>query len=143
MKKMVFKIKITSTKEKIWNSIWQDKNLRDWSSIIDLGTYMKGVLKESSTVQFISGGGYGVTSYIKKLIPNEYIHLIHKSDTQDLGKNIREDQWTGGNESYRLIENNDHIILELKLDVPEELQSIMANRYPKALSRIKELSESY
>ncbi len=141
MKEMKFTIEINAPKEKVWNTLWQDGTLREWAGIVDPGTYMIGELKEGSTVQFNSAEGYGVTSYVAKLELNEYVLFKHKADTKDGGEKNREDQWTGGNESYTLIEKNGTTTLTLMFDVPEELEQFMNESYPKALSRLKELSE--
>ncbi len=54
MKEIQFSIDINASKERVWETIWEDKTFRDWASIIDEGTYMKGVMKEGNEVQFIS-----------------------------------------------------------------------------------------
>ncbi len=142
MKEMQFKIEINAPKEKVWQILWQDESLRDWSGIVDPGTYMVGELKEGATVQFNSAEGYGVTSLVAELVPDEFILFKHQADTQDSGKHNRDEQWTGGQESYKLTENHGVTVLEMSLDVPPELEKIMSASYPKALGRVKELSES-
>lgn len=141
MKQLHFEIVIQAPKETIWKVLWEDKTLRQWAGIVDPGTYMLGELEEGKTVQFNSKEGYGVTSYVDKLIPNEYVLLKHKADTKDYGESDREDQWTGGDESYTLNETNGVTTLILEFDVPEELEEIMNTSYPKALNKVKELSE--
>jgi uncharacterized protein YndB with AHSA1/START domain len=46
MKEMQFSIEINATKERVWDTLWQDETFRQWASIIDPETYMAGVLKE-------------------------------------------------------------------------------------------------
>lgn len=138
---MQFKIEINASKKTVWNTLWQDKTLREWAGIVDPGTYMVGELAEGSIVQFNSAEGYGVTSLVATLIPNEYILFKHKADTKDVGDKTREDQWTNGEESYALVEKNGATTLVLKFDVPTELVELMSTSYPKALERVKELSE--
>ncbi len=82
MKKLQFSIEIHATKEKIWDTLWQDETLREWTGIIDPGTHMVGDLKEGNKVQFISANGYGVTSLVEKLTPGEFLLLRHRADTQ-------------------------------------------------------------
>lgn len=141
MKEMQFKIKINASKEKVWQTLWQDETLRKWASIIDPGTYMVGELKEGATVQFNSAEGYGVTSMVTELAPGEFVLFKHQADTQDGGKTNRDNQWTGGKESYKLTQNNGVTTLMMQFDVPPELEKIMGARYPLALELIKELSE--
>ena len=142
MEEMRFSVKIKARKEKVWAVLWQDETLRDWAGVIDPGTYMVGEIKEGGVVQFNSSEGYGVASLVFRMIENEFILLRHMADTKNGGCENREKQWSGGRESYRLTEKNNMTTLEIVIDVPKELKKIMENRYPKALARIKELSEN-
>ena len=142
MKKQHFSIKIKAPKEKVWQTLWQDKTFRDWGSIIDEGQYMVGELAEGSEVQFISSeNGLGVTSVIEKLIPHEYIAFRQVADTMDSGKQEREKEWTGGKESFELSEKNNSTNLMVNIDVPPGLEEIFKVRFPKALARVKILAE--
>jgi uncharacterized protein YndB with AHSA1/START domain len=142
MKELQFKVEINAPKEKVWTTLWEDITFRDWASIIDEGTYMEGVMEEGNEVQFISSvNGYGVTSLIKKLKPNEYILFWHGADTMDNGQQEREKEWTGGTESYSLTEENGVTSLIIISDVPQEQEETFNNRFPKALDRLKTLVE--
>jgi uncharacterized protein YndB with AHSA1/START domain len=141
MKEMQFSIEINATKEKVWDTLWQDETLREWAGIIDPGTYMVGELKEGNEVQYISGNGYGVTSLIEKLVAGEFLLLRHRADTQEGGKRERENQWTGGKESYSLAEKDGATTLTVAFDVPSELEEMFKVSYPKALERVKVLAE--
>lgn len=142
MKPMQFTVIINASKEKVWDTLWQDKTLRDWAGLIDPGTYMVGQLKQGAEVQFISAeNGYGVTSLVEKVTPNEYLLLSHEADTKESGTQEREKQWTGGQESYQLKENNSTTTLIVTFDVPPELKDYFNDAYPKALERVKVLTE--
>jgi hypothetical protein len=141
MKEMQFSIDIQATKQKVWNTLWQDETFRDWAGIIDPGTHMVGDLKENNEVQYISGNGYGVTSLVEKLIPGEFLLLRHSADTQDNGKRERAQEWTGGAESYKLVEKDGTTTLTTAFDVPSEMEEYFKTNYPKALERVKELAE--
>lgn len=138
---MKFSVEINAPKEKVWDTLWQDKTLREWAGIIDSGTHMVGELKQGNEVEFISGNGYGVTSLVEKLTPNEFLLLKHRADTQDKGKKEREKEWTGGQESYTLAEKVGTTTLTTAFDVPPEMEDYFKDKYPKALDRVKVLSE--
>lgn len=141
---MQFQVEIRASKEKVWDTLWQDKTFRQWASIIDPGTYMVGELKEGNEIQFISSSsGYGVTSLVEKLIPNEFLLLRHHADTQDNGKQERANEWTGGNESYTLTEKAGTTTLTATFDVPPELEEYFKINYPKALQQVKLLAENH
>ncbi len=143
MDKLLFDIIINATKEKVWNILWQDKSFREWAGIIDPGTYMVGDLTAGKEVQFISAeNGYGVTSLVENVIPNESLVLKHKADTQESGKQERDDEWTGGKESYSLVEKDRITTLTAEFDVPSQMIDYFNNTYPKALERVKELAEN-
>lgn len=142
MKEIQFLVKIHATKEKVWDTLWQDETFREWASIIDPGTYMVGDLKAGNEVQFISSeNGYGVTSLVEKLVTNEFLLLRHSSDTQGNGKREREKEWTGGMESYSLGEKDGTTTLTVAFDIPPEQEAYFKVNYPKALERVKVLAE--
>ena len=138
---MQFVVEIRASKERVWDVLWADETFRQWAGIIDPGTYMTGELKEGAEVQFISGNGYGVTSLVASVIPNEYLLLKHQADTQDTGARLRDKEWTGGEESYSLAEKDGITTLTNAFDVPPNLEEYFNDAYPKALHRVKELSE--
>jgi len=142
MKEIQFSIKIDASKERVWATLWEDITFRDWANIIDEGTYMKGIMKEGNEIQFISSvSGYGVTSRIEKLNPNEFVLFRHGTDTQESGQKEREKEWTGGTESYSLSEENGVTTLIVKTDVPQGQEETFNIRFPRALERIKKLAE--
>jgi uncharacterized protein YndB with AHSA1/START domain len=142
MKEMQFRVEIHASKERVWDTLWQDATFRDWASVIDPGTYMVGDLKEGNEIQFISSeNGYGVTSLVEKLVAGEFLLLRHYADTQGKGKQEREKQWTGGAESYSLSEKAGITALTVAFDVPPELEEYFKTNYPKSLARVRELAE--
>ena len=142
MQKMPFSIEIKASREKVWNTLWEDKTFRDWASIIDEGTYMVGEMKEGNELQFISSeSGYGVTSLIEKLALNESVLFRHMRDTKESGEQEREKEWTGGTESYSLAEKDGITTLLVELHVPRGQVEMSKVRFPKALKRVKILAE--
>lgn len=140
---MQFTATIQAPKEKVWDTLWQDKTFREWAGLIDPGTYMTGELKEDNEVQFISAeNGYGVTSLVAELKPAEYLLLKHQADTKDTGKQERDKEWTGGEESYILTEQDGITTLTVAFGVPPEMEDYFRENYPKALERLKELAEN-
>ena len=142
MKNMELSIEIHASKDKVWATLWDDATFRDWASLIDEGTYMKGIMTEGNEIQFLSSlNGYGVTSLIAKLSPNEYVLFRHNADTKESGQQERENEWTGGTESYSLSEKNGVTTLIVKIEVPQEQEETFRVRLPEALECIKTLAE--
>ncbi len=142
MQQQQFSIEIKASKERVWRTLWDDKTFRDWANNIDEGMYLAGELKEGAEVQFVSPiGGYGVTSLVEKLSPGVSVSFRHMMDTEKHGAQERENEWSGGIETYALTENEGVTTLTLTLDVPPEQEETMKDRLPKALARVKELAE--
>ncbi len=142
MNKLQFSIEIKTPREKVWNTLWEDKTFRDWANIIDEGMYLSGEMKEGAEVQFISSvNGYGVTSLVEKLALNEFVSFRQMVDTKDSGEQEREKEWAGGTESYSLAEKDGVTILTVDTDVPPGQVETFKVRFPKALERVKVLAE--
>jgi len=142
MKEIQFSIEINASKEKVWKILWGNATFRDWASIIDEGTYIKGVMKEGNEIQFISSvSGYGVTSLVEIFSPNEFVLFRHSADTKESGEQEREKEWTGGTESYSLTEKDGITTLTVKTDIPYEQEETFNIRFPRALERVKTLAE--
>ena len=142
MKEMQFTIEISASRQKVWDTLWQDETFRQWAGLIDPGTYMVGELVEGKEVQFVSAeNGYGVTSLVEKLTHGEFLLLRHQADTQQFGESGRDKEWTGGTESYMLTEQDGVTTLIAAFDVPSEMEDYFADAYPKALACVKELAE--
>lgn len=142
MEKKRFTIEIHASKEKVWSTLFDDATFRDWGSIIDEGQYKVGEMKEGNEIQFMSSeNGYGVTSLVEKLIPNEFVSFRQMADTKENGQQEREKEWTGGAESYSLSEQDGMTTVTIEIDVPDGLEELFEDRFPKALLRVKALAE--
>ena len=142
MQKQQFSIEIQAPRERVWNTLSEDKTFRDWANFIDEGMYMVGEMKEGNEVQFISSvSGYGVTSLVEKLVQNEFVSFRQMADTKNSGEREREKEWTGGTESYSLAENDGVTTLTVDIDVPPGQEETFKVRFPKALERVKILAE--
>lgn len=142
VKEIQFQIEINASKKRVWKVLWEDRTFRDWANKIDEGTYIEGEIQEGKDIQFLSSvNGYGVTSLVEKFRPEEVAVFRHRADTKKSGQQTREKEWTGGLESYSLKEKNGVTTLVVVMDIPLELEEIFQTSFPKAMERIKELSE--
>ena len=143
MERVRFAIEIKASREIVWNVLWKDETFRAWADIIDEGTFMKGALVEGRDVEFISSiNGYGVTSRVHMLRENEHVLFRHQTDTMAFGDAARENEWTGGEESYTLAEKGEYTILTVDVDLPSDQVEIFRDRQPRALECVKQLAEA-
>jgi len=145
MKKLNFSTHINASKEKVWNTLWNDATYRAWTSAFAEGSYVKtDNWKEGTKVLFLDPDDNGMVSMVAKNKPNEYMSFKHlgevKKGVEDTGSK-RVKGWAGAMENYTLKEENGKTILFVEMDSTDELSDFFAKTWPGALKKVKELSE--
>jgi len=150
MKKLQFTIEINASKEKVWNTMLEDKIYRQWASAFSPGSYYKGDWSKGSKMLFLgpdpeTGEQGGMVANVAENRPYEFISLEYtgmilngKEDTtSDMVK-----KWTdSGFENYTFNEKNGTTELVVDLNVADELAEDFEKMWPDALQKLKELSE--
>lgn len=145
MKTLEFTIEINAPKEKIWKLLWDDITYRDWVSVFCEGSYAKSNWNEGDSIYFLSQDGRGMNSIIDKKIENQYMAFKHISEMKDFEPQPVDEaasEWSGGMEIYELIPNQSSVTLKVLMDTLEKYIEYFETTFPKALERVKELSEN-
>lgn len=140
MKKLEFIIEIATTNEKVWDALWQEENYKNWTSVFMEGSYAESDWKEGSEIRFLSPGENGMFGIIEKMIPFEKMYFKHLGEIQN-GVKQAETYGEEATERYDLKEENGKITLSATMNAPEEYLIYFTNIFPKALKKIKEISE--
>jgi hypothetical protein len=140
MKKLEFIIEIATTKEKVWDALWLEENYKNWTSVFMEGSYAESDWKEGSEIRFLSPGKNGMFGIIEKMIPFEKMYFKHLGEIQN-GVKQAETYGEEATERYDLKEENGKITLSATMNAPEEYLIYFTNIFPKALEKIKEISE--
>lgn len=144
MQKEEFKVSINAPKEKVWHVLWDDATYPEWTSAFSEGSHAETDWKEGSKIKFLDGKGSGMVSEITTLRPNEYMAFTHKGEIIDGVEDTTSDKvksWQGALETYTLEENNGVTNLTVTVDIDEEFCEMFKEMFPKALQKLKELSE--
>ena len=140
-----FSIPINAPKEKVWKVLWDDITYRQWTSAFTEGSYAVSDWEQGSKILFLSPSGQGMFSTIAKKIPNECMWFKHLGTVKD-GKEQPEDEasknWWGAMENYTLKEISEVTELSVAIDVTENEEQYFRDTFPKALEKVKSLSES-
>jgi hypothetical protein len=139
-----FKIEINAPKEKVWSVLWDDKTYREWTAAFCEGTYAVSNWNEGDKIHFLSPNGEGMNSIIFKKIPNEYIAFKHISvlkDFKEMPIDPETEVWSGSMETYRLTQDKDLTVLEVKMDTIDKYIDYFKTTFPKGLDVVKQLSE--
>lgn len=146
MKKMNFSIIINASKEKVWQTLWNDNNYRKWTSVFCEGSHaITDNWKEGSKVLFMDPKGNGMVSSIAVNRPNEFMSFKHLGEVKDGVEDTTSDKvkgWAGARENYTLNELNGKTELLVEMDVNDEFKDYFINMFPKALNKVKQLSET-
>ncbi len=145
MKKLQFSIDIKAPREKVWKILWDDATYRNWTSVFGEGSYAVTDWKEGSKVMFLSGTGDGMFSIIAKLRPNEFMSFKHLGvikNRKEEATNKETETWAGAMENYTLAENGGLTKLTVDMDVSDDHKDHFEDIFPKALNKVKELSEN-
>jgi len=140
-----FSIDINADATRIWQALWNDTSYREWAGVFDEGTHLLADdWKKGSTILFLSADRSGIYSVIEAHTPNEMIQFKHIGMVQDGKKQPVDDEtkkWSGATESYTVAKGSDKNILTIDIDVLDQHLDFMNERLPKALEKIKSISE--
>lgn len=139
MNRLHFTIEISATKEKVWNTLWEDESYRKWTSVFMQGSYAETDWKEGSEVLFLTEDGSGIQSLVDKNIPCEHMvfrHICELKKREPVGET-----WDNIREEYVLIPTAEGIHLEVTHDVTAGMGKYLLNTMPKAMEVLKALCE--
>jgi uncharacterized protein YndB with AHSA1/START domain len=145
MHRLTFSITINAAKEEVWRAMLADTTYRQWTSAFVEGSYAVTDWTEGSKALFLTPTGDGMVSRIVAHRPNEFLSIKHlgtvKDGVEDT-ESAEEKDWAGALENYTLREADGSSTLTVEMDVKEEYRSYFEETWPKALSKLKEISET-
>ena len=149
MKKINLDIVINASREMVWDTIVDDANYRLWTSAFQETSYFEGGWNKGDTIRFLGinekGEKEGMVSEIAESVYPEYISIKHlgyivNGVDDTTSEEIR--KWAPSFENYTLekLEEN-KTLFKLDMDVTEEYYEMFMGLWPKALAKLKEVSE--
>jgi len=135
-----FDIQINAEAVKVWTVLWDDFSFRQWTSAFAEGSFYQGSLEKGNIIKFLDPKNNGMYSKIVQLIPSEEITFLHLGEIyegvetpRDLGE---------ATERYILKEHENTTHLYVEVATTEEFKSFFEEKFPVALSNVKNLSEN-
>jgi len=148
MEKLHFNIEINAPKEKVWDTMLDDKTYRQWTEPFMAGSYYKGDWNKESKILFLAPGedgkSGGMVSRIKENKKFEFISIEHLGIVKDGKEDTTSDAvkgWAGALENYTFKEKDGKTEVLVDLDSNEEYAEMFNGMWPKALQKLKEISE--
>lgn len=151
MKKLQFKENIHAPANKVYDTMLGIKNkstYEQWTSPFNPTSTYEGTWDKGNKILFLGvdekGEKGGMVSKIVEIIPNRFVSIQHygilKAD-KEITEGPEVEKWANGFENYSFEENNGTTTVTVELDSAEEFLDYMNETYPKALDKLKELSE--
>jgi hypothetical protein len=147
MQKLNFSIVINAPKEKVWDTMLEDKTYRIWTEAFAPGCYFIGSWDKGSKILFLAPGEKGeggMVSRIKEKRLYEYISIEHLGVVENGKEDTSSDavkQWAGSLENYTFKNSDGKTELLVDMDINDEYKEMFENMWPKALKNLKELTE--
>ena len=151
MKKINFNVSINAPAGKVYDvmlGISNKSTYDQWTALFNPTSSYSGSWKKGSKMLFIGtdekGEKGGMVSEIAENIPNQFVSIRHygliKGDAE-ITDGPEVEKWANGLENYTFDEKNGNTVVTVDLDTTEEFLDYLNEKYPKALNKLKEISE--
>lgn len=145
MKELEFTAQIAAPPKKVWETMLNLDTYKQWTDVAWPGSTYEGKWSKGSDIRFIGADASGTLATIKDLAPYErvvaeHVAILQKGGVEDRTSEVAS-QWIGTTESYYLDEKNGKTDLRVKLKVTPEWAQMFEEGWPKALKKLKEISE--
>ena len=151
MKTLQFKVSINAPAAKVYDlmlGINSKSTYEQWTSLFNPTSTYEGRWDKGSKMLFIgvdeNGEKGGMVSRIAENVPKRFVSIQHyglyKAD-KEITEGPEVEKWANGFENYTFEENNGTTTVTVDLDTNEDFLDYMAETYPKALDKLKELCE--
>jgi hypothetical protein len=143
-----FEVRINASKEKVYNTMLDEKYYTQWTSAFNPGSSFRGSWEKGSRIEFLGQDGKGeiggMISMIRENQPFRFVSIEHIGIIEN-GKEIMDSEqalsWSGAMENYTFRDENKSTLLLIDIDILREFRSFMVEAWPRALKALKEICE--
>lgn len=147
MEKIKFSVIINASREKVWNTMLEKDTYQKWTTLFHEGSSYEGNWEGGSEMKFIGPSEDGTVSGMYAIIAvnkqYEFISIKHLGELKNGEKNpwpVVEGQEGYENYTFKDCDGGTEVIVELT--VPAEWKDMFNDMWPKALAKLRELSEN-
>lgn len=152
MKKLQYTIEINASADEVYNTMLGIDNIETynlWTAEFNPTSTYEGSWEKESKIYFVgtdeNGKKGGMVSEIVENIPNQFVSIRHYGildGDQEITEGPEVEKWAGGLENYSFQEENGVTTVTVECDMTEDYQDYFDTTWPKALKKLKELSEN-
>ncbi len=151
MQKIQFKKEINASAQKVYETMLglKDKSTYEyWTATFNPTSSYEGSWDKGSKIHFVgvdeNGKKGGMASEIVEHQPANFVSIRHYGFLDgdiEITTGEQVEKWAGGHENYSFQENNGITTLTVDMDTIDEYLEYFNDIYPKALDKLKEISE--
>ena len=151
MKKIRYKKDINAPAEKVYNIMLGIDNIKtyeQWTAEFSPTSTYEGRWEKGSKLYFVgtdeNGKKGGMVSEIAEIIPPRFVSIRHYGildGESEITEGPQVEKWAGGLENYSFHEHNGVTSVTIEVDITEDFLDYFDTTWPKALNKLKELSE--
>ena len=151
MKTKTYKINISAPAGKVYNimlGLDSKKTYEAWTALFNPTSTYEGSWDKGSKMMFIGsdeqGNKGGMIAEIAENMPNRFISSKHYGiieNNQEIIDGPKVENWSGSLENYSFSEVDGITTITVEVDTNEEYMDYFDETWPKALDKLKELSE--
>lgn len=151
MQKLQFKKAINASAQKVYETMLglKDKSTYEyWTATFNPTSTFEGDWSKGSKIRFVgtdaNGKKGGMVSEIVEHKPADFISIRHYGfldGETEITTGEQVEKWAGGHENYNFQENNGVTTVTVDMDTIDDYKDYFNETYPKALDKLKEISE--
>ncbi|KIX22192.1 tungsten formylmethanofuran dehydrogenase [Flavobacterium sp. 316] len=151
MQKIQFRKEINASAQKVYETMLGLKNKATyeyWTATFNPTSTYEGSWDKGSKILFVgideNGKKGGMVSEIVEHKPASFISIRHYgflNEGIEITTGEQVEKWAGGHENYNFQESNGITTVTVEMDTIDEYLDYFNNTYPKALDKLKEISE--
>lgn len=145
IEKLHFDVHIDAPIERVWQLMLAADSYTDWTASFCEGSYFEGSWEEGQRIRFRAPSGEGMVAEIAENRPYERLSIRHLGHIAKDGSEDTESPaikaWAPAYENYTFSRAGTGTDLHVDQDMNAEYAEHMRQTWPKALQRLKELSE--
>ncbi len=145
MKDLRFTVAIAAPVARVWDCMFDPLAYRDWTRAFAEGSYFEGVWATGRRLRFLDPRGFGMEAVVDECLPQERVSLRLVGEIKD-GRPVADSPLgqAPAHERYAFTptpEGGTHLVVDLQ-SWDDGFTAFLSDSWPRALQRLKALSES-
>lgn len=149
MMNLNYTVKIAAPVRTVWETMLEDETYRDWTRAFHDGSYFRGGWETGDSIRFLGpdddGTEGGMIGVIERSEPQEFVSVRYLGQVENGVDDFDSDAAraiVGTHENYSFSEQDGVTTLVVELDADDSFAEALAEMWPLALARLKEIAEA-